>query len=40
MSFYDNDLCPSLPDQKPITPGIDEADHQHIVTYRKLCHDT
>jgi hypothetical protein len=39
MSFYENDICLSLPDQRPITLGIDEAAHQHVVTYRKLCHD-
>jgi hypothetical protein len=38
MSFYEDDIRPSLPEQRPITPGIDEAAHQYnIVTYRKLC---
>ncbi|MDH3599957.1 MAG: PilC/PilY family type IV pilus protein, partial [Candidatus Tectomicrobia bacterium] len=33
MSFYENDIRPSLPNKVPITPGIDEATHQHMVTY-------
>lgn len=33
MYFYERDLQPSLPNEVPITRGVDEADHQHVVTY-------
>jgi type IV pilus assembly protein PilY1 len=33
MHFYERDLQPSLSNNVPITPGIDEATHQHMVTY-------
>jgi type IV pilus assembly protein PilY1 len=33
MHYYERDLHPSLEDNLPITPGIDEARHQHVVTY-------
>ncbi len=33
MHYYENDLRPSLLNKVPVTPGIDEADHQHLVTY-------
>ena len=33
MHFYERDLHPSLADEVPTTPGVDEADHQHMVTY-------
>lgn len=33
MHYYERDLAPGLPDEVPTTPGIDEAPHQHMVTY-------
>jgi type IV pilus assembly protein PilY1 len=33
MRYYERDLHPDLDDNVPITPGIDEARHQHVVTY-------
>jgi len=32
MHYYETDLSP-LPDRVPVTPGIDENDQQHMVTY-------
>ncbi len=32
MHYYERDLS-GLPNQVPITPGIDDANHQHMVTY-------
>jgi len=32
MHYYETDLS-TLPDNVPIQPGIDEATHQHLVTY-------
>ena len=32
MHYYETDLS-TLPDNVPIQPGIDEASHQHLVTY-------
>ena len=32
MYYYERDLS-SLPNLVPTTPGVDEADHQHLVTY-------
>jgi type IV pilus assembly protein PilY1 len=32
MHYYERDLS-ALPNQVPITPGIDDADHQHMVSY-------
>ncbi len=33
MHYYERDLDGGLANQVPITPGIDEANHQHMVTY-------
>jgi type IV pilus assembly protein PilY1 len=33
MHYYERDLQPGLSDNVPITPGVDEANHQHMVTY-------
>lgn len=33
MHYYERDLRPTLPNNVPITPGVDEARHQHMVTY-------
>lgn len=33
MYFYERDLSTSLSNNVPITPGVDEATHQHLVTY-------
>ncbi len=33
MHYYERDLAPSLSDEVPTTPGVDEASHQHMVTY-------
>lgn len=33
MHYYERDLATSLSDLVPVVPGIDEADHQHMVTY-------
>ncbi len=33
MRDYERDLRPDLDDRVPITPGVDEADHQHLVTF-------
>jgi len=33
MHYYERDLHPELEDNVPIIPGIDEAKHQHVVTY-------
>jgi type IV pilus assembly protein PilY1 len=33
MYFYERDLSTSLSNNVPITPGVDEANHQHLVTY-------
>lgn len=33
MYYYERDLHPELADTVPITPGVDEATHQHVVTY-------
>ena len=33
MRFYERDLHPSLNNNVPITPGVDDANHQHMVTY-------
>ena len=33
MHYYERDLHTDLEDNVPITPGIDEARHQHVVTY-------
>jgi len=33
MHYYEIDLSPLLPDNVPIQPGVDEASHQHLVTY-------
>jgi type IV pilus assembly protein PilY1 len=33
MHYYERDLHPSLSNNVPITPGVDEAPHQHLVTY-------
>ncbi|MDZ7379260.1 MAG: PilC/PilY family type IV pilus protein, partial [candidate division KSB1 bacterium] len=33
MHFYERDLRPGVPNHVPITPGVDEARHQHMVTY-------
>jgi len=33
MHYYETDLSPTLPDNVPTQPGIDEASHQHLVTY-------
>ncbi len=33
MHYYERDLKTSLANRVPTTPGVDEADHQHLVTY-------
>ena len=33
MHYYERDLHPHLEDHVPILPGVDEAKHQHMVTY-------
>lgn len=33
MRYYENDIHPSLPDELNTIPGVDEARHQHVVTY-------
>ena len=33
MHYYERDLAPGLLDEVPITAGIDNAKHQHMVTY-------
>jgi type IV pilus assembly protein PilY1 len=33
MHFYERDLDTNLANTVPITPGVDEAKHQHVVTY-------
>jgi hypothetical protein len=33
MTYYENDLRPLLNDRVPIQATIDEAEHQHLVTY-------
>lgn len=33
MYYYENDLRGDLSDRVPPTPGVDEAEHQHLVTY-------
>ncbi len=33
MHFYERDLQTSLDDEVPTTTGVDEATHQHVVTY-------
>jgi type IV pilus assembly protein PilY1 len=33
MRYYERDLHTSLPNNVPITPGVDDANHQHMVTY-------
>ncbi len=33
MHYYERDLKTGLDDRVPTTPGVDEADHQHLVTY-------
>ena len=33
MHYYERDLAPSLSDQVPVVPGIDNATHQHLVTF-------
>jgi len=33
MHYYERDLNTSLSDLVPVVPGVDEADHQHMVTY-------
>ncbi|MFQ6024312.1 MAG: pilus assembly protein [Acidiferrobacterales bacterium] len=33
MHYYERDLAPSLADQVPVTAGVDNATHQHMVTY-------
>jgi len=33
MYYYKNDLRPNLTNKVPKTPGVDEADHQHLVSY-------
>ena len=33
MHYYERDLKPGLADSVPVTPGIDNAAHQHMVTY-------
>ncbi len=33
MHYYKNDLKPGITNAVPTTPTIDEADHQHLVTY-------
>lgn len=33
MHYYERDLQPSLANTVPVTPGLDTANHQHMVTY-------
>ncbi len=33
MHYYERDLNTTLDNKVPTTPGVDEADHQHLVTY-------
>lgn len=33
QKYYEHDLQSSLTDDVPVTPGIDNATHQHLVTY-------
>lgn len=33
MYYYERDLWPSLTNSVPVTPGVDEAPHQHMVTF-------
>lgn len=33
MHYYERDIHPDVEDHVPTTPGIDEARHQHVVTY-------
>ncbi len=33
MHYYKNDLKPDITNAVPTTPTVDEADHQHLVTY-------
>ncbi len=33
MHYYERDLKTSIDNNVPTTPGVDEADHQHLVTY-------
>lgn len=33
MHFYERDLQPTLENNVPTIPGVDEASHQHMVTY-------
>ena len=33
MNYYENDLRPDLADKVPTKVGVDEAPHQHLVTY-------
>ena len=33
MHYYERDLQTNLANNVPITPGVDEANHQHMVTY-------
>jgi len=33
MHFYETDIQPGLTDSVPTIPGVDEASHQHMVTY-------
>ena len=33
MHYYERDLKTSIDNEVPTTPGLDEADHQHLVTY-------
>lgn len=33
MQYYENDLKSTLPDDVPTIPGVDDATHQHLVTF-------
>ncbi len=33
MHYYERDLAPALADDVPVTAGVDNARHQHMVTY-------
>ncbi len=33
MQYYERDLAPALLDEVPVTAGVDNATHQHMVTY-------
>ena len=33
MYYYENDLIPTVTNAVPVIPGVDEATHQHMVTY-------